>query len=393
MKWTYPRLILAVSLSILATQSFAIQQVRTIYGVTNAQHFNTKQRAVFTIQLGSFSNQSNAMKLQNSLRSKTRLPVRLEQKNGRYAVMVGPLQTASDVRAAGRDLEKVQLNASKTRSVRVTKPRVKQPAHYQSVNVQTNPRQQVSYNQHRALSQAVANKSLSARLTPTQKNWYTSVGVGGQFPTLNSSMTINNGSGFPAPFDQDIYSTSNNAQVVLEASAGRRWHNDHLWLPALQIGVLYEYFLANNVGGTITQYSSPQFRNYNYGWNIASNVVLASAKLNLFQYKRLSPYFNGGIGGAFNRSSGYREMAAPGITARVSPDYAANTSNQFAYNAGAGIDFQFAPQLFLSVGYLYQDLGKVSSGQGTQTWAGQSLNLGTYRSNDVMASITYLFGQ
>jgi len=94
MKRPFSLLIIAVYLSILATESFATQRVRTIYGMTSAQHFYTKQSAVFGIQLGSFSKQSNAITLGNRIRLKTKLPVHVEQKNGYYAVMVGPLKTA-----------------------------------------------------------------------------------------------------------------------------------------------------------------------------------------------------------------------------------------------------------------------------------------------------------
>jgi opacity protein-like surface antigen len=385
-------LIIAVSVSIFATESFATQRVRTIYGMTSALHFHTKQSTVFGIQLGSFSKQSNATTLRNSLRLKTKLPVHVEQKNGCYAVMVGPLKTAEDVRNAARDLAHVQLKVSKKRSAMQGRPLVKQPVEHSFVKVAGEaPRRQVSSNYHPVFLKELPKLNLLARLMPTKKNWYASAGVGGQFPRLNSSMTVNNGSSFPTPFDQDIYSTTNNAQVFFGASVGRRWQNDNDWLPALSVGVLYEYFWANNLGGTITQFSIPQFNNYNYTWNTASHVVLASAKLNLFRYNWLSPYVNGGLGGAFNRASSYRELADPEVTARVSPSFAANTSNQFAYNAGVGVDFHCASQFFLSIGYLYQDLGKVTSGQGTQNWAGQSLNLGKYHSNDVMASVTYLF--
>jgi len=389
-----PLSIIAVCVSILATESFATQRVKTIYGTTSAQHFYTKQSAVFGIQLGSFSKQSNAITFRNRIRLKTKLPVHVEQKNGHYAVMVGPLKTAEDVRKAGRDLAHLQLKVYKNRPAMLGQSLVKQSVDHSFVNgPQQAAKRHGLYHSHPVFLKELPTSNFLSRFMPTKKNWYASAGVGGQFPTLNSSMTVNNGSSFPTPFDQDIYSTTNHAQVFFGASVGRRWQRDNNWLPALSVGVLYEYFWANNVGGTITQFSIPQFNNYNYTWNTASNVVLASAKLNLFQYNWLSPYVNGGLGGAFNRASSYREMAFPEVTARVSPGFAANTSHQFAYNAGVGVDFQCASQFLLSIGYLYQDLGKVSSGQGTQSWEGQSLNLGKYHSHGVMASVTYLFGQ
>ena len=422
MKWTYPQSVMAVTLSILATQSFASTTPRTVYGASNAQHFYARHNGVYIIQLGSFSNKANAMQLQKSLRAKTKLPIVIQPQNGSYVVTTGPISSAAAVRAAGNSLNvATPINrttptrvASKptwvrqSQSVSQAKPLARNVPVRRNVpvGVTATPKTQTTsyaaqgtsyYHPPVSPKHPVSKETTSygglAQFIPTKQNWYASVGVGGQFPTLNSTMTVNNGSGFPPPLDQDVYTTSNNSQVILGLSAGRRWQNDSDWLPALSAGVLYEHFFSNNAGGTITQYSTPGFTNYNYGWNVSSNVVLATAKLNLFQYAKWSPYINGGVGGAFNRTGGFNETALPGVTSRITPGFANNTSNQFAYNAGAGLDFQFAPQFLLSVGYLYQDLGNVSSGQGQQTWAGQTLNLGNYRSNDVMASVTYLFGQ
>lgn len=53
---------------------------------------------------------------------------------------------------------------------------------------------------------------------------------------------------------------------------------------------------------------------------------------------------------------------------------------------------QVIPQFIISVGYIYQDLGPVSSGTRVETWSGRSLNAGSYRSNEVLVTATYLFG-
>ena len=414
MKWTYPKSVIAVLLTISATQSLAIQSSRTIYGLANAQHFQAKQNGAFYIQLGSFSNKFNAANLEKSARAKTKFPVMTHQKNGNYVVTVGPINSAAEVRSAGYALvaaaPRVRQVASRpvkpllTPYVRpipsaASQRKVKQISANQPVAHNSRPagsgaKQGSSYQNKPWKDQATkSTNEFLAPLIPTKANWYASLGVGGEFPTLNSSMSVNNGSGFPPPNGVDLYSTSNNSQVLFGASLGRRWQNESVWLPSLSVGVLYEYFFPTNAGGTIMQYSLPAFTNYNYQWNISSNVVMATGKLNLFQYNRFSPYITGGVGGGFNRATSYREQALPGVTSRVSPGFADNTNSQFAYNAGAGLDFQFAPQFILSVGYLYQDLGAVASGPGFQTWSGESLNLGSYRSNDVFASVSYLFGQ
>ena len=222
-------------------------------------------------------------------------------------------------------------------------------------------------------------------------SWFVSLGGGVQSPRFNSNIGVNNNTGFPAPYNEDIYSTSDTEQAIIGVMAGRRWERDSYWLPAYSLGIYYQYFFPKDVGETVMLYSLPEFTSYK--WNLSSNLVLASGKLNLLQYAdNFSPFINGGIGVAFNNANGYSEVALPG-TARVSPAFTNNTTSQFAYALGAGIDYKVMQQLIVSVGYNYQNLGRFSSGPGLQTWSGQSLNFGTYQSNDVFASVSYLFDQ
>lgn len=227
----------------------------------------------------------------------------------------------------------------------------------------------------------------------SQGNWFISLGGGGQFPDLNSHMKVNNNSGFPEPFDHDRYSISNNNGGVIAASIGRHWQNNNFWLPSYSLGLFWQYFFKTHIHGEITQYSLPEFTNYNYNLDFVSKLLLASGKINLFQYRIFSPYINGGIGSSFNNVSNYCEKAFSGVTPRVSPEFRDSNISEFAYNLGAGIDIQVLPQLILSVGYLYQDLGPISSGNGVNAWAEQSLNPGSYRSNEVLVTATYLFGR
>ncbi|CAM2995595.1 Opacity protein and related surface antigens [Legionella steigerwaltii] len=227
----------------------------------------------------------------------------------------------------------------------------------------------------------------------TQSSWFIALGGGAQFPELHSQMKVNNGSGFPSPFDFDRYSITNDNGGVIAASAGRRWQNNNFWFPSYSLSVFWQYFFKTHIRGEITQYSLPEFTNYNYNLDFTSNLLLASGKINLFRYVIFSPYVNGGIGSSFNNVSNYREEAFSGVTPRVSPGFRDSNTSEFAYNVGAGIDVQFFPQLIFSVGYIYQDLGPISSGNGINTWAEQSLNPGSYRSNEVLVTATYLFGK
>jgi opacity protein-like surface antigen len=221
-------------------------------------------------------------------------------------------------------------------------------------------------------------------------NWFIALGAGAQFPYWQSNMNTSNGA-VPSPSSKDRYSISNNNGAVIAASIGRRWQTTNLWFPSYSLGIFWQYFFQTNIHGKITQYSLPKFTTYNYKIDSSSNMVLAAGKVNLFKYGLFSPYVNGGIGSSFNNVSNFRETVLSRVTPRVSPGFRNANSSEFAYNVGAGIDLQFMPQLILSVGYIYQNLGPVSSGIGVSTWSSQSLSLGTYQSNEVLATATYIF--
>jgi len=390
MKWISSKYTLAAVLPMIAINAFAVPNVKTIYGLASAQHLQNKTGASFYIQLGSFSNRSNALKLEKATRIKTKFPVTTHRKNGNYVVSIGPINSVINVRAVGQALSSTPKAPA---FAKTSRPIVTRPSAEKAMSYQTEPKERSQYHTPTINVEKEPSPIVSQSLSQMQSNWFASFGVGGQFSDLPSGMTVNNGSGFPTPYDKDIYSTNDNGQVFLGASLGRRWNRDSLWLPAFSLGGVYQYFFKNNAGGTVMQYSTPEFKNYDYQWNVSSNVILATAKLNLVQYNRLSPYVQGGIGAAFNRASGYSETALPGVTARVSPGFTDNTSSQFAYNAGAGVDLQLAPQFIFSIGYLYQDLGDVSSGAGMQDWAGKSLHLSSSHSNDVFVSMNYLFNK
>ena len=222
-------------------------------------------------------------------------------------------------------------------------------------------------------------------------NWFVTLGAGEQYPQWNNPIRVN--TDLAAPYNKDYYSTQNKNKPVLALSLGRRWKREDFWLPAYSFGVFWQYFYRTNLGHNIAVHSPPAVTNYSYNWQLTSNLLLASAKLNLFQYGTLSPYVNGGIGSSFNRTSGYTERALPGVTARVSPAFPKFSTSEFSYHVGVGLDLQVMPQLIASLGYIYQDLGPTSSGPGKGIWSNQSLNPGSYRSNEILISLSYLFGE
>lgn len=230
-------------------------------------------------------------------------------------------------------------------------------------------------------------------MAAASKQWYLSVGAGMEYPHINANSRVNNGSGFPAPANQDIYSYENNHHPFLSLAGGYRFMRDRFWLPSLSLGLAYQYLPSNDLGGKIMQFSDPDFLNYNFKLGVSASLLLATAKLNLLERCHFSPYVSVGAGGAYVRTGSYGETALPNVTPRTSAGYAENTNTQFAYTLGAGLDYQINPQWILSGGYQYLSLGRLNTGSGAGTWTGQSLNLGYYRSNELLVTLTYLLSR
>lgn len=233
---------------------------------------------------------------------------------------------------------------------------------------------------------------LSSLSQAASSKWYLTVGGGEQYPQFPSSMTVNNNSDFEPPYNQDIYDTKQRHQPFFLISAGKRWVRKSHWFPSYSLGLQFQHAFTQDIGGTVTQYSDPEFTNYTYQWNLYSNELLAVGKMNLFSIGRVSPYVSAGIGGVVNTTDNYTESALPGVTApRTSPGFADESNLQFAYQLGAGVDLQMNKQMLFTIGYLYQDLGEAKSGSGASSWSNRSLDLGTVKTNSVFLALTYLF--
>ena len=211
------------------------------------------------------------------------------------------------------------------------------------------------------------------------------------WPDLSHGITVNNGSPYPAPYNVDQLSIHNDTGSAFGLLAGYKWHRQSTQLPGFSLALRYQRVFAKNINGTITQYSMPEFTNYNYAWKLRSNYVSAFSKLDLYQFGPLTPFVDLGLGVAVSRSSNFSETALPGVTPRYSPAFGNHNQSNFAYNVGAGLEYSVTPNLAVSLRYDYLNLGAISSGNGVTTWSAERLNLGKYKANTATLGLTYYF--
>jgi len=221
--------------------------------------------------------------------------------------------------------------------------------------------------------------------------WFVGAQLGQLWSSLSDGLTVNNGSPYSPPYNLDSYSLHSNQQSALALMGGYKWFSEREWIPAYTFGIRYQHFFSSNVMGSITQYSLPQFLNYDYSWAISTHVLGLNSKIDLFQYARFTPFFDVGIGIDSIQTSRYRERALPGVTSRLTPGFSNHTQNNLAYNVGAGVDYALKEHILLSLGYDYEYLGDFNSGVGLSTWSAQRLHAGHYKGNMLSLGVTYYF--
>lgn len=394
----------------LCLPSYA-NQTTYIYGIDNAKKVEGNSKKQFYIRAGSFSDKANAKRYQQGLRSKISYPVKYSYKKPFYLITIGPINSAAHVREtankiladskpvpAPKPVVKKALPVKKTVTTPVpkvvSKPTLIKPKEESETSV---PIHKKIYKQVAEQAEAIHHAIFKdpemgkAMDTLSQGKFVFTGGVGEQYPQFNSSIYINNGSDAPPPNDRDLYTTNQNMQPLVLASLAYRMQRDSDWLSAYSLGLQYQHNFSANVGNKVLQYSDPLFYNYNSTWDIASDIFLVVAKLNVFEYGIFSPYVHAGVGLSFNNAGNYNESPTTGVTAvRVNPGFSSYTKTNFAYSLGAGVDFQVTQKIIVSAQYQYQNLGNVKSGNGNAAWSTQSLDLGTYSTNAVVFCVSYL---
>ena len=225
----------------------------------------------------------------------------------------------------------------------------------------------------------------------TSGGFFLGGGVGAFWPSYESSSSIPNDSGAPAPYDMGLYTISEpGATVAWPVYLGYRFARDNALFPYVDVSFRYEHVDGNTVNGVIDQYSLPNYENYSYSLNTFSDVFTIDGRADIYRWGPISPYVSGGLGGAVNSTSDYNEQAFSGITPRISPAYANNSSGSFSGDVGAGVDYFITTRLWASVGYEYAYLGKVQTGNSVPASnSDESLPLGTITSNSFLFGVFY----
>jgi opacity protein-like surface antigen len=127
--------------------------------------------------------------------------------------------------------------------------------------------------------------------------------------------------------------------------------------------------------------------NYSYRTNNVQAFVEGKLK---WKIQKFIPYVSTGVGYAWNNSYKYLiEQVDPDV--EVAP-FSSNHKTNFAYEFGAGIDYQVSEQNYVGLSYRYAHLGDMELGsQNNQDAPDDHLAVGKIASHDVMLNFTHRF--
>jgi opacity protein-like surface antigen len=216
------------------------------------------------------------------------------------------------------------------------------------------------------------------------------LGAGGgiSWEHFSNSTTVSNGMPVPAPFNQDLFSIETLKSANAQFDVGYRWVNKTIYFPYTNVYFQYRSYINNDISGSIEQFSLPEFTNYDYQMKYSADLLTINGKFDLLKCKKWMPYLSAGAGVIFNSVYDYTESPTAHVTPRTSPSYTTNNSSDLALTLGAGIDYIWTENIWITLGYEHVFQGSINSGPGLTTWSGTSLDFGNVKMDTVFINLT-----
>ena len=233
------------------------------------------------------------------------------------------------------------------------------------------------------------NQAICVFPLPHLPSWYVDVGLGWVFKQkLGTTYLANLNLG---PKNADIYNAPKvNRMPMGVLSGGYVWSRQTHWLPMSSLGLEYSYAIPAKTVGTLEQYSDPS-DTYEYQYKVAHHTLQLVGKVDLLRWQQWMPYLSAGLGTTWNRFTSYNEVPLTGDE-KASPQFPSQTKLNFSYSLGTGVDYIFTKNLWGSLGYRYDHLGWIETGDSNlKFFTGDKLK-NTLQAHTLILSLRYLFG-
>jgi opacity protein-like surface antigen len=205
----------------------------------------------------------------------------------------------------------------------------------------------------------------SYQLNPamTPHHWYADVGIGKSYDYGSSNVIVpmENAPGYM------LYQTNQAAAPpFFSAAIGHLWSFPTTYLPFISVGLQYRYTAPIVMSGVIYDITGG---NVNLDqslfdrYQIKQQSYSVLTKMDLYRWQNFMPYFSFGLGASWNRINQFSTLAFSPTVAPLELLANTDTNTDFTYSLGVGIDYMVNQDLWLSLGYAYDDFGKNAIGQ------------------------------
>lgn len=142
--------------------------------------------------------------------------------------------------------------------------------------------------------------------------------------------------------------------MPLGGALGYNW--EKLGLPVrTEVEYLYRTSFGSSANPSYTNAATPT----QYSSTIYSQSLLMNAYYDVKIWKTIMPYIGGGLGASWNNVTTDSAATAPGSTW----SRGRRSTQNFAWNVGAGVGYSITDHIILDVSYRYSDLGDVVAGE------------------------------
>lgn len=236
---------------------------------------------------------------------------------------------------------------------------------------------------------------------PSPHPWYIDIGVGKSYDFgRNNSIAQMEG----AVGHMNFVNDSSASPTFFSGGIGYVWLQEKDYLPAISVGLQYRYTNPTLMTGIIYdvmpdgEIDLPESLFSRY--QIKQQSLWLLTKADLYRWKNVMPYFSLGLGASWNRINNFSTLALDPNLIPLPLLAAANTTSDFSYSLGAGIDYVIHSHLWLSLGYSYDDFGKNKIGdlfmfenyQSPLVDVKTMANNSSLHTHNILLSARYLFG-
>lgn len=319
MNATPNRLVLGLAITLFSCTAFSEQ---IIYGLEGARTLNFNKHQSYYVQLGGFSNQSNAQKFYKQQQALFGKHVVLRKRGHYYSVGIGPLNSAAE------------LSAILGRPVAIVKPVMKKDSKMGTVEL--------------VRSQILPVLTLSG-------------GVGRYAINLKSQTYLGTDDNVFRFYNSKGNSNVGMGGLFLGAEHALQWPGMFV-----QGGLEFNAFSQGEVRGQHLVGIEPETSSlYRYSYGVKSQQLLAMAKMFTTVRDIYHPNLSAGLGASFNRSDSFSVRALETGSLNLAPAFPAHTQTALSYSLGLGVDADISQRLRFGLGYRFSDLGKSALGAGT----------------------------